>query len=249
LLEALAPRIDRTLFDGPQPAGSHYTPRALTRPIVEEVLRPWLERCTAQQPTAAQILALKICDPAMGSGAFLVESCCYLAELLEQAWNREGLSEALKPGGQAHGEEPLLYARRLIAQSCLYGVDKNPFAVNLARLSLWLVSISKNAPFTFVDHALKCGDSLVGYCVRHIQTAMQELQLGFPNQQNQVFAQLGMARRESFSNDSRNDEAYDLKRKLLDQQIKASEGLRKAGDLMVAAFFAGSKPKERAQKQ
>ena len=44
----------------------------------------------------------------MGSGAFLVESCCYLAELLEQAWNREGLSEALKPGGQAHGEEPLL---------------------------------------------------------------------------------------------------------------------------------------------
>ena len=185
----------------------------------------------------------------MGSGAFLVESCRYLAELLEQAWNREGLSEALKPGGQAHGEEPLLYARRLIAQSCLYGVDKNPFAVNLARLSLWLVSLSKNAPFTFVDQALKCGDSLVGYCVRHIQTAMQELQLGFLNQQNQVFAQLGMARRESFSNDSRNDEAYYLKRKLLDQQIKASEGLRKAGDLMVAAFFAGSKPKERADKQ
>jgi len=58
-----------------------------------------------------------------------------------------------------------------------------------------------------------------------------------------------MARRESFSNDSRNDEAYDLKRKLLDQQIKASEGLRKAGDLMVAAFFAGSKPNERADKQ
>ena len=178
--------------------------------------RPWLERCTDQQPTAAQILALKICDHAMGSGAFLVESCRYLAELLKQAWNREGLPEALKPGGQAHGEEPLLYARRLIAQSCLYGVDKNPFAVNLARLSLWLVSLSKNAPFTFVDQALKCGDSLVGYCVRHIQTAMQELQLGFLNQQNQVFAQLGMARRESFSNDSRNDEAYDLKRKLLD---------------------------------
>ena len=229
-------------------SGSHYTPRALTRPIVEEALRPWLERCN-HQPTAAQILDLKICDPAMGSGAFLVESCRYLAELLELAWSREGLPEALKPDGSAHGEEPMLYARRLIAQGCLYGVDKNPFAVNLARLSLWLVSLSKDAPFTFVDHALKCGDSLVGYGVRQIQTTIQEVQLGFLNQQNQVFAQMGLDRRESFSNDSRNDEAYDRKQKQLDQQIKASEGLRTAGDLMVAAFFAGSKPKERADKQ
>ena len=232
LLEALAPRINLDLFDGPQAAGSlvfqpteerrrsgsHYTPRALTRPIVEEALRPWLERCN-HQPTAAQILDLKICDPAMGSGAFLVECCRYLAELLELAWSREGLPESLKPGGQTHGEDPLLYARRLIAQGCLYGVDKNPFAVNLARLSLWLVSLSKDAPFTFVDHALKCGDSLVGYGVRQIQTAIQEVQLGFLNQQNQVFAQMGLDRRESFSNDSRNDEAYDRKQKQLDQQI------------------------------
>jgi hypothetical protein len=75
------------------------------------------------------------------------------------------------------------------------------------------------------------------------------VQLGFLNHQNQIYAEMGIARRESFSADSRDDEAYDLKRKLLDQQIKASEGLRTAGDLMVAAFFAGSKPKERADKQ
>jgi hypothetical protein len=50
----------------------------------------------------------------------------------------------------------------LVAQRCLYGVDKNPFAVNLAKLSLWLVTLAKDQPFTFVDHALKCGDSLVG---------------------------------------------------------------------------------------
>jgi len=78
---------------------------------------------------------------------------------------------------------------------------------------------------------------------------MQEVQLGFLNHQNQIYAEMGIARRESFSDDSRDDEAYDLKRKLLEQQIKASEGLRTAGDLMVAAFFAGSKPKERADKQ
>ncbi len=175
LLAALRQSINHDLFDGPQPAGSlvfqptqerrrsgsHYTPRSLTRPTVEEAMRSWMERCD-HQPTAAQILELKICDPAMGSGAFLVESCRVLAEQLERAWSREGLPEALQPGGAAHGEEPLLYARRLVAQSCLYGVDKNPFAVNLARLSLWLVSLSKDAPFIFVDHALKCGDSLVG---------------------------------------------------------------------------------------
>lgn len=61
-----------------------------------------------------------------------------------------------------------------IAQSCLYGVDKNPFAVNLARLSLWLVGLSKDAPFTFVDHALQCGDSLMGIDRAEIESALQE---------------------------------------------------------------------------
>ena len=71
-----------------------------------------------------------------------------------EAWGREGWD--------MKGDEPLLLARRLIAQRCLYGVDRNPFAVNLAKLSLWLVTLSKDSPFTFLDHALKCGDSLVG---------------------------------------------------------------------------------------
>ena len=227
-------------------SGSHYTPRALTEPIVAEALRPWLERCNGK-PTAEQVLALKLCDPAMGSGAFLVALCRYLARALVAAWE-DPAGPGFPPEFKKEWDKDL-YARRLIAQRCLYGVDKNPFAVNLAKLSLWLVTLSKDLPFTFVDHALKCGDSLVGYGVRDIQAAMKEVQLGFLNQQNQIYAEMGIARRESFSADSRDDEAYDLKRKLLDQQIKASEGLRTAGDLMVAAFFAGSKPKERADKQ
>ena len=227
-------------------SGSHYTPRALTEPIVAEALRPWLERCNGK-PTAEQVLALKLCDPAMGSGAFLVALCRYLAHALVAAWE-DPAGPGFPPEFKKEWDKDL-YARRLIAQRCLYGVDKNPFAVNLAKLSLWLVTLSKDLPFTFVDHALKCGDSLVGYGVRDIQAAMKEVQLGFLNHQNQIYAEMGIARRESFSADSRDDEAYDLKRKLLDQQIKASEGLRTAGDLMVAAFFAGSKPKERADKQ
>ena len=224
-------------------SGSHYTPRALTEPIVAEAFRPWLERCN-DQPTAEQILALKVCDPAMGSGAFLVAVCRYLAGWLVKAWERDGYPEGFR---QEWDKDTV--ARRLIAQRCLYGVDKNPFAVNLAKLSLWLVTLSENLPFTFVDHALKCGDSLVGYGVQEIQSAMKEVQLGFLNEQNQVFSQMGVARRESFGDDSLNDEGYDRKKVLLQQQIKASEGLRQAGDLMVAAFFDAAKPKERADKQ
>jgi len=224
-------------------SGSHYTPRALTEPIVAEAFRPWLERCH-HQPTAEQILALKVCDPAMGSGAFLVAVCRYLAAWLVQAWERDGYPEGFR---QEWDKD--IVARRLIAQRCLYGIDKNPFAVNLAKLSLWLVTLSEHLPFTFVDHALKCGDSLVGYGVRHIQTAMQEVQLGFLNEQNQIYAAMGVARRESFGDDSLNDEAYDHKKLLLEQQIKANEGLRQAGDLMVAAFFDAPKAKERADKQ
>ncbi|WP_225867527.1 DNA methyltransferase [Cyanobium sp. NIES-981] len=262
LLEALAPRINRDLFDGPQAAGglvfqpteerrrsgSHYTPRALTRPIVEEALRPWLERCH-HRPTAAQILDLKICDPAMGSGAFLVESCRYLAELLEQAWTREGLPEALKPGGHAHGEEPLIYARRLIAQSCLYGVDKNPFAVNLARLSLWLVSLSKDAPFTFVDHALKCGDSLVGMERSDIEAALKgaslqrALQIEYLEQVRQQEARSFAL----FHADSRSDADDAQKRQALDELNASTAYLRTVGDLLVAAFFNGKKPKDREE--
>ena len=136
--------------------GSHYTPRLMTEPIVRTALRPVLE-ALGDQSTADQILALKVADIAMGSGAFLVEACRQLADAVEAAWDRDGLPKTLP-----EGEEPLLYARRLVAQRCLYGVDKNPFAVNLARLSLWLFTLSKTMPFTFLDHSLKCGDSLVG---------------------------------------------------------------------------------------
>ncbi|MCX5946862.1 MAG: hypothetical protein NTY67_01275 [Cyanobacteria bacterium] len=179
----------------------------------------------------------------------MVESCRYLAELLELAWNREGLREALKPGGQAHGEEPLLYARRLIAQSCLYGVDKNPFAVNLARLSLWLVSLSKDAPFTFVDHALKCGDSLVGIERSDIEAALKgaslqrELQIEYLEQVRQQEARSFAL----FHADSRSDADDAQKRQALDALNASTAYLRTVGDLLVAAFFNGKKPKDREE--
>ncbi len=115
-----------------------------------------LERLGAEV-TPEQLLELKICDPAMGSGAFLVEACRQLADRLVGAWRRTGKMPELP-----RDEDPVLHARRLIAQKCIYGVDKNRLAVDLARLSMWLVTFAREHPFTFVDHSLRHGDSLVG---------------------------------------------------------------------------------------
>ena len=142
-------------------SGSHYTPRALTAPVVKTALDPILDALVPPGakagPTPEQILALKVADPAMGSGAFLIEACRYLGAALEVAWREHG-----SPPELPVDEDPTLYAWRLVAQRCLYGVDRNPFAVSLAKLSLWLFTGARAHPFTFLDHALRHGDSLVG---------------------------------------------------------------------------------------
>ena len=138
-------------------SGSDYTPRSLTEPIVRTTLRPIFERL-GEHPRPEQILDLKICDPAMGSGAFLVEACRFLGDKLVEAWSHYKELPAIPPD-----EDPSLYARRLVAQRCLYGVDVNPFATDLSKLSLWLATLAKDHPFTFLDHALRFGDSLVGF--------------------------------------------------------------------------------------
>ena len=163
--------------------GAHYTPRFLTEQIVATTLGPLVYEGTKtgtpreqwRVRSAAQLLDLRICDPAMGSGAFLVQACRYLGERLVEAWKQaESLGMKVTDTGAvvatlddadpmtANEEERLTQARRLIAERCLYGVDINPLAVELAKLSIWLVTLSKGRPFCFLDHQLKCGDSLVG---------------------------------------------------------------------------------------
>ena len=147
-------------------SGSHYTPRELTAPIVEETLNPILaERLVegGSVPTASAVLGLKVCDPAMGSGAFLVEACRYLAERLVEAWKVHGGQPDVPKG-----EDELVFARRIVAQRCLYGVDRNPMAVDLAKMSLWLATLARDEPLTFLDHALRDGDSLVGLTRKQI---------------------------------------------------------------------------------
>jgi type I restriction-modification system DNA methylase subunit len=163
--------------------GTHYTPKSLTEAIVTETLTPIAyvgpaegtprERWVLKSP--AKLLDLKICDPAMGSGAFLVQACRWLADRLVEAWSQaEGSGKTVSVDGEVLDElgtkEPLprdieartVIARRLIAERCLYGVDLNPLAVELAKLSIWLVTLAKGRPFGFLDHNLRCGDSLLG---------------------------------------------------------------------------------------
>ena len=137
--------------------GSHYTPASLTKPIVEHALAPALARI-GPDATPADVLDLKVCDPAAGSGAFLVEACRQLGARLVEAWERWPSQRPTIP----LDEDDLLHAKRLVAQHCLHGVDRNPLAIGLAKLSLWLETLASEHEFTFLDHVLRVGDSLVG---------------------------------------------------------------------------------------
>ena len=196
---------------GRKASGSYYTPHSFVKFLVQETLGPQVaERSPDDDPKPLEILALKVLDPAMGSGHFLVEACRFLgdklyescrlcdekalaaerkAEKAKRKEEREKLAkkafewrqrvidlpdpddELLKylPSRSPEGGESgfsqgkaIVLCRRLIATHCLYGVDKNPLAVDLAKLSLWIESQAEGMPLTFLDHRLVVGDSLTG---------------------------------------------------------------------------------------
>ena len=132
--------------------GSFYTPRSITDYLVRQTLHPLVQRASADA-----ILNIRVLDPAMGSGAFLVGACRYLSAAYEAARIHEGACSASDVTERERGD-----FRRLVAQRCLFGVDVNPMAVQLARLSLWLTTLSADRPLTFFDHHLRVGDSLAG---------------------------------------------------------------------------------------
>jgi hypothetical protein len=138
--------------DARKSSGSFYTPREVTASLVRKTLDPLLENRTAKE-----ILQLRILDPAMGSGAFLVSACRYLSARVEDALIREG---RWHPGDVTASDR--IAIRRDVASRCLYGVDLNPTAVQLGRLSLWLATLAADKPLSFLDHRLVAGDSLVG---------------------------------------------------------------------------------------
>jgi hypothetical protein len=153
-------------------AGAHYTPRSLAEEVVRYALEPLVfDPGPHQKPDSAdwvplssdRLLDLKIADIACGSGAFLVAAARYLAARLVEAWHREHAAT-----GTPH--ELYTQAIRKVVATCLYGADINAMAVEMCKLSLWLVSLDPKLPFSFVDDKVLHGNSLLGLTdVRQLQ--------------------------------------------------------------------------------
>ncbi|MBY5162095.1 Eco57I restriction-modification methylase domain-containing protein [Salsipaludibacter albus] len=155
-------------------SGTAYTPRSLADEIAKHTLDPLIydpgpqneaDESKWQLKASQEILDLKICDPAVGSAAILVAAVRYLAEALLQARVEAGelSAEALASGAaDVEAVDARVHARRAVVARCVYGVDRDPMAVEMAKLSLWLITMARDAPFSFLDHAIRHGDSLLG---------------------------------------------------------------------------------------
>ena len=207
-------------------SGSFYTPQGLVDLIIDRTLKPLIEERLSSfeqrskelsidsRPIAERmddllsfdpaeaVLELKVLDPAMGSGHFLVSAVDflsdYIADLIEYApavpeWLedeyvsplvgrvasiREDIVRRARESDWVIDEEQLTdqaIIRRMVLKRCIYGVDKNPLTVELAKVSLWLHSFTVGAPLSFLDHHLRCGDSLVGLSVKEATEELNRL--------------------------------------------------------------------------
>ncbi len=147
-------------------SGSYYTPDFVVKYIVDQTVSPALEEAVANKKTDEEkveaVLGLNVLDPSMGSGHFLVEATERIARFLVEL--------GVAPEDvESDGEAELAYWKRRVVQSCVYGVELNPLAVELAKLSLWLATVAKDRPLSFLDHHLRTGNSLVGARISELQ--------------------------------------------------------------------------------
>lgn len=238
-------------------AGAHYTPRSLAEEVVLHALHPLVyepgpiqtnDESQWRLKSAASILDLRIADIAAGSGAFLVAAARYLAARLVEAWVAEGL---LKSGRATDADELRRSALREVIARCLYGADINPMAVEMCKLSLWLVSMDKSKPLSFVDDKVFCGNSLLGLTsldqLRYLHIDPQPLKM-----QQQLLVDIDA--KIATASQLRSELAIPVdehdpmrsaraKARLLDQFHTATAELRLIGDGIVAAGLAlGGKP-------
>ena len=136
--------------------GSYYTPRELVKELVDHALVPVMEERLAAAGTREEreraLLSLKVCDPACGSGHFLLAAARRIARELAR----------VRTGEEEPPPEEYHRALREVITHCVYGVDRNPMAVELCKVALWIEGHERGKPLTFLDHRIRCGDSLVG---------------------------------------------------------------------------------------
>ncbi len=282
--------------------GTHYTPRTLTEEVVKYALEPLVyvgpaEGLPEEEWTlkdAKAIVDLKVCDMAMGSGAFLVAACRFLSMKLVEAWAVAEEKAARRLGFSAEGhffthrieddhhaktpgtyvttpygdiavadpsqelipsdaEERLALARRIVADRCLYGVDRNAMAVEMAKLSLWLTTLRKDRPFTFLDHALRHGDSLLGVTERQLEmfrmdTSGQSGALLLPWVPEYI-EKVRNLRQQIARIPSHDPEAIRRKQRLFDQVRELERPLKFAADALVACELSEGNTQDKAARR
>ncbi|MFD8575639.1 Eco57I restriction-modification methylase domain-containing protein [Streptomyces sp. CH8.1] len=258
--------------------GTHYTPKSLAQQVADGALEPLVyeygplqtaDRTQWRPKSSTDILKLKVADIAMGSAAFLVAACRYLAGALVEAWSREGDARALAyleaadslstSAVEAEAEPVMVEARRQIIEHCLYGVDINPMAVEMAKLSLWLVSMDRDRPFTFLDDRLVAGDSLLGI------TSVEQLEamhldpvrgrrihgdgIDFTGGVRRVIAEVAEERRKLAGIPGTGLEELEQKRAMLASVREKTRQASVFADLVVGAALAGAGRAEKDQDQ
>ncbi|MER7760235.1 DNA methyltransferase [Streptomyces sp. NPDC097619] len=258
--------------------GTHYTPKSLAQQVADGALEPLVyeygplqtaDRTQWRPKSSTDILKLKVADIAMGSAAFLVAACRYLAGALVEAWSREGDARALAyleaadslsaSAVEAEAEPVMVEARRQIIEHCLYGVDINPMAVEMAKLSLWLVSMDRDRPFTFLDDRLVAGDSLLGI------TSVEQLEamhldpvrgrrihgdgIDFTGGVRRVIAEVAEERRKLSGIPGTGLEELERKRAMLASVREKTRQASVFADLVVGAALAGAGRAEKDQDQ
>ena len=134
--------------------GSYYTPDSLVQELIKSALEPVIEQKLKDNPNnpIQALLSISVIDPACGSGHFLLAAARKIAERLAQFQSNDGVVTS----------QSYRHALREVISNCIFGVDRNPMAIELARTALWLESYEENRPLSFLDHHLQCGDALLG---------------------------------------------------------------------------------------
>lgn len=237
-------------------AGAHYTPKSLAREVVLHALQPL---CYSPGPyqtadesewrlkSSDDLLSLKVADIACGSGAFLVSAASYLADRVVEAWTAEDTANANR--SDLHRR-----AIREVVANCLYGADINDMAVEMCKLSLWLVSLDRDLPFSFVDDKIFLGNSLLGITsldqLRKLHIDPSRVPAGemfdiFDVDIDAIISKAADLRRKLASEIDENDPARNsaAKRRQLVQLRAVTAELRKIADGIVAAGLPlGGKP-------
>jgi len=218
--------------------GSYYTPDYIVKYIVENTLEP-----LTKEKLPEEILELNVLDPAMGSGHFLVRATEFLAEAI-------ATHPEVKTQVGINDENELNYWKRQVVERCIYGVDLNPLAVELAKLSLWLATVSKGKPLSFLDHHLRCGNSLIGARLKDLNYLPKKRR-----KKEAPVEQLSFAQKEWFKQDvwhflklfkeieekeSLSKKVIDEKYQLFDTVEKAREKYKKIADLWISVYFGNA---------